>query len=102
MGEMFKRRQRESIIRLFYAGDVHGSRLCWKKFVNAAAHYPADALIMGGDLTGKALVPIVRVGDGTYQARVIAYNNDFRLMALVVLPPLVLLLFMRRHVKPAS
>ncbi len=68
---MFRRRQRESIIRLFYAGDVHGSRLCWKKFVNAAAHYPADALIMGGDLTGKALVPIVRGGDGSYMAQVI-------------------------------
>ncbi|HEU4738688.1 MAG TPA: hypothetical protein VFS54_06350 [Solirubrobacterales bacterium] len=50
---------------------MHGSRLCWKKFVNAAAHYPADALVMGGDLTGKALVPIVREGDGTYRAEVI-------------------------------
>jgi uncharacterized protein len=68
---MFKRREKESIIRLFYAGDVHGSRVCWKKFVNAAAHYPADALVMGGDLTGKALVPIVRAGDGAYRARVI-------------------------------
>src|SRR3954454_18808606 len=70
-GTMFARRQKESIIRLFYAGDVHGSRVCWRKFVNAAAHYPADALIMGGGLTGKAMVPIVRRGDGTYRARVI-------------------------------
>lgn len=68
---MFRRGQRESIIRLFYAGDVHGSRVCWKKFVNAAAHYPADVLVMGGDLTGKALVPIARAGDGSYRARVI-------------------------------
>jgi len=68
---MFKRRPREQPLALFYAGDVHGSRVCWKKFVNAAAHYPADALIMGGDLTGKAMVPIVRRGDGTYRARVI-------------------------------
>jgi Icc-related predicted phosphoesterase len=68
---MFKRRQKQPITRLFYAGDVHGSRVCWKKFVNAAAHYPADALVMGGDLTGKALVPIVREGDGSYAARVI-------------------------------
>src|SRR3954468_22622489 len=75
---MFKRRQRESIIRLFYAGDVHGSRLCWKKFVNAAAHYPADALVMGGDLTGKALVPIVREGDGSYSARVIGEQRVAR------------------------
>ena len=68
---MFKRRQKGELTRLFYAGDVHGSRLCWKKFVNAAAHYPADALVMGGDLTGKALVPIVREGDGSYSAEVI-------------------------------
>jgi len=68
---MFRRRQNRSITRIFYAGDVHGSRVCWKKFINAAAHYPADALVMGGDLTGKALVPIVREGDGSYSARVI-------------------------------
>jgi Icc-related predicted phosphoesterase len=75
---MFRRRQQESIIRLFYAGDVHGSRLCWKKFVNAAAHYPADALIMGGDLTGKALVPIVRLGEGVYRARIIGEEREAR------------------------
>jgi Icc-related predicted phosphoesterase len=75
---MFKRRQNQSVTRIFYAGDVHGSRVCWKKFVNAAAHYPADALVMGGDLTGKALVPIVREGDGTYKARVIGEERIAR------------------------
>lgn len=75
---MFRRRQKEKITRLFYAGDVHGSRVCWKKFVNAAAHYPADALVMGGDLTGKALVPIVREGDGSYRARVIGEERVAR------------------------
>ena len=75
---MFKRRQRMEITRLFYAGDVHGSRVCWKKFINAAAHYPADALVMGGDLTGKALVPIVREGDGSYRARVIGEERVAR------------------------
>jgi Icc-related predicted phosphoesterase len=68
---MLGRRRNETTLRLFYASDVHGSRLCWKKFINAAAHYPADALVMGGDLTGKALVPIVRQGDGSYSAEVI-------------------------------
>jgi len=66
-----KRRGDGAILRLFYAGDVHGSRVCWKKFINAAAHYPADVLVMGGDLTGKALVPIVRTADGSYSAEVI-------------------------------
>ena len=75
---MLKRRQKQPVTRLFYAGDVHGSRRCWKKFVNAAAHYPADALVMGGDLTGKALVPIVREGDGSYVARVIGEQRVAR------------------------
>ena len=75
---MFKRRQSVEPLRIFYAGDVHGSRVCWKKFVNAAAHYPADALIMGGDLTGKALVPIVRQGDGSYTAQVIGELREAR------------------------
>jgi Icc-related predicted phosphoesterase len=75
---VFRRRPTEEPLRLFYAGDVHGSRICWKKFVNAAAHYPADALVMGGDLTGKALVPIVREGDGTYSARVIGERREAR------------------------
>jgi uncharacterized protein len=78
---MLRRRQRTEITRLFYAGDVHGSRVCWKKFVNAAAHYPAEALVMGGDLTGKALVPIVRGGDGTYSARVIGERRVARTAA---------------------
>jgi DHA2 family multidrug resistance protein len=34
------------------------------------------------------------------QARIIAYNNDFRLMILTIVPPLLLLFFMRRHVRP--
>lgn len=75
---MFRGRQKRTVTRLFYAGDIHGSRLCWKKFVNAAAHYPADVLVMGGDLTGKALVPIVREGDGSYSARVIGEQRQAR------------------------
>ncbi len=78
---MFKRRPKTEVTRLFYAGDIHGSRVCWKKFVNAAAHYPADALVMGGDLTGKALVPIVRQGDGSYGARVIGEQRLARTAA---------------------
>ncbi|HET7122320.1 MAG TPA: hypothetical protein VFI17_13840 [Solirubrobacterales bacterium] len=75
---MFRRRQNQSITRLFYAGDIHGSRVCWKKFINAGTHYPAEVLVMGGDLTGKALVPIVRAGDGSYSAEVIGERRVAR------------------------
>jgi Icc-related predicted phosphoesterase len=57
-------------VRLFYASDVHGSDLCWRKFVNAAKHYDCGTLVMGGDLTGKALVPIIRA-NGSYSALIV-------------------------------
>ena len=45
--------------RVFFATDLHGSEMCWRKFLNAAKFYEADVLICGGDMTGKALIPIV-------------------------------------------
>ena len=46
--------------KVFFATDLHGSEVCWKKFLNAARFYDADVLICGGDMTGKAIVPIVQ------------------------------------------
>lgn len=56
-------------MRLFFASDVHGSDRCFTKFVNAAAFYDADVLILGGDITGKALVPFLEDGNGGYRVR---------------------------------
>ncbi len=49
-------------MRLFFATDVHGSETCWRKFLNSGKHYGVDAIVLGGDMTGKALVPVVRDG----------------------------------------
>ena len=54
-------------VRLFFATDVHGSEVCWRKFINSAKHYEVDVLILGGDMTGKAIIPIVETGDHTWQ-----------------------------------
>jgi uncharacterized protein len=51
-------------VRIFFATDIHGSEVCWRKFLNAGKFHKADALIMGGDMTGKAMVPIVRMNGG--------------------------------------
>jgi Icc-related predicted phosphoesterase len=51
-------------MRVFFATDIHGSEVCWRKFLNAGAFHKADVLIMGGDMTGKAMVPIVERGSG--------------------------------------
>ncbi len=50
--------------KIFFATDIHGSDVCWRKFLNAGPFYGADILIMGGDMTGKAIIPIVKRGSG--------------------------------------
>ncbi|MFZ1993202.1 MAG: hypothetical protein WAU75_03770 [Solirubrobacteraceae bacterium] len=45
---------------LYYASDIHGADRLWRKFINAGKFYGADVLVMGGDITGKAVVPIIR------------------------------------------
>jgi hypothetical protein len=45
-------------MRVFFATDIHGSEICWRKFLNAAAFYKADVVVLGGDVTGKVMIPI--------------------------------------------
>lgn len=54
--------------RLFYACDIHGSEPTYRKFLNAAKFYEVDALVFGGDLMGKLLIPMVREAGGTWRA----------------------------------
>jgi Icc-related predicted phosphoesterase len=53
-------------MRIFFATDIHGSEACWRKFLNAGPFHRADVLVMGGDMTGKAMVPITSNG-GTWE-----------------------------------
>jgi Icc-related predicted phosphoesterase len=55
-------------VRIFYASDVHGSDRCFRKFLGAGRFYGADALVLGGDITGKAIVPLVEVAPGEIRA----------------------------------
>ncbi len=52
-------------LTIFYVADIHGSDVCFRKWLNAASFYRADVLVIGGDLTGKMLLPIYpAVGHG--------------------------------------
>jgi uncharacterized protein len=50
------------MLKIFYATDLHGSEVCWRKLVNAGPFYGADVVICGGDMTGKAMIPLVGEG----------------------------------------
>ncbi len=54
-------------MKVFFATDIHGSEICWRKFLNSAAFYKADMVILGGDVTGKVMVPIVSPRAGHWE-----------------------------------
>ena len=74
----------------------------------AAGITPFNRVLQMGDYVSRTLNPGTQHGAAMlddmigHQARIIAYNNDFRLMILTIVPPMVLLLFMRRHVRQTT
>lgn len=47
---------------MYFASDLHGSEKCFRKFLNGGTIYEADAMILGGDIAGKAMIPLIRSG----------------------------------------
>jgi uncharacterized protein len=62
-------------MRIFYASDVHGSTRCFKKFLNAGKFYDCEAIVLGGDITGKAIVPFVVVAPGEAHVTFLGKNH---------------------------
>jgi uncharacterized protein len=55
--------------RILFATDLHGADAVFRKFLNAVGVYEADIAVLGGDLTGKTIVPVVEGPEG-YRATV--------------------------------
>lgn len=70
-------------MRLFFATDIHGSETCWRKFLNGGKHYAADAIVLGGDMTGKALVPVVHDGGARWHATLSEQRTELEGMEAV-------------------
>src|SRR5215470_14123901 len=69
LGSRRQRGKKRRALRLYFATDIHGSDVCFRKFLAAAKVYQVDALILGGDFAGKALVPVL-TRDGELTARI--------------------------------
>jgi predicted phosphodiesterase len=63
--------------KIFFATDIHGSDRCFRKFLNAGKFYGVDAIVLGGDITGKMIVPVVEEGAGRYYARCSGANGSW-------------------------
>jgi Icc-related predicted phosphoesterase len=66
--------------RIYIASDLHAAEKAWRKFINAIGLnvYKADVALMAGDLTGKAILPLVRRDDGALQAELFGVNRVAR------------------------
>ena len=65
--------------RLYFATDLHGSEVCFRKFLHASDAYRASTVIMGGDCTGKMLVPVVGDEGGyrcTWHGEQLSFGED--------------------------
>jgi len=63
--------------------DVHGSDVCFKKFINAGKFYGVTVLILGGDITGKTIVPVIQRSSGVYHADFLGKQVELKTRAEV-------------------
>ena len=62
-------------IRIFFVTDIHGSNLCYRKYLNALKVYNVDVGILLGDLTGKLLIPIVEKSGGGWETTLMGHHT---------------------------
>ena len=72
-----KRSEEGGTTRLFFGSDFHGSERTFRKFINAAKHYDADVLVMGGDIVGKLAIPIIREGEKGFRAYLMGRTEHY-------------------------
>lgn len=86
---LWKRRSRggrDGGLRCFFATDIHGSEVCFRKLLAAAQVYEVDALILGGDIAGKAIVPMRRSGKDQIS---LSHGGDPRVLTEAELGPMI-------------
>ncbi len=74
--KLFNSPKDEKITRILYGSDFHGSEAVFRKFLAAGIQYKASILIVGGDITGKAMIPIIHQGGGKYTGYVFGRKEN--------------------------
>lgn len=70
MSFLFSKKPQKEPTRLFFATDLHGSERTFRKFINAGKFYDVNVIVMGGDIQGKLMIPIINEGNGHHRATV--------------------------------
>jgi Icc-related predicted phosphoesterase len=70
-----------SAMKIFFVTDIHGSNLCYRKYLNALKVYNVDVGILLGDLTGKVLVPLVEKAGGGWETTLMGTHREINTQA---------------------
>ena len=70
MSFLFSKKSKKNPTRLFFATDLHGSERTFRKFINAGKFYEVNVIVMGGDIQGKLMIPIIKESNGHHRATV--------------------------------
>ena len=73
---LFGKKAKGKTTKLFFVTDVHGSQTTFRKFINAGKFYEVDVLVLGGDIAGKMVVPILDLGGGKYRATIQSITHE--------------------------
>ena len=71
--------------KILFASDLHSSEVFFLKCLTTARNFNVDLLLISGDLTGKAIVPIVKLDSGMYVTKFL--GQDYKISE-AELPPL--------------
>jgi Icc-related predicted phosphoesterase len=63
--------------KILYTSDLHGSETYFLKILSTAKNFNVDILFISGDLTGKAIVPIVKVDKNLYATTF--FGRDYKI-----------------------
>jgi len=75
---MTSKPKKKNMTRIFFVTDIHGSDICFRKFLNCAKIYKADVIILGGDVTGKLIVPVISRPNGVYTSTFLGQDFELR------------------------
>ena len=70
MSFLFSKKPKKNPTRMFFATDLHGSERTFRKFINAGKFYDVNVIVMGGDIQGKLMIPIIKEDNARYRATV--------------------------------
>jgi Icc-related predicted phosphoesterase len=73
---LFGKKEKGKVTKLFFVTDVHGSENTFRKFVNSGKFYGVDVLVLGGDIAGKMVVPILDLGGGHYRSTIQSITHE--------------------------